>query len=82
MLHCSISFTRPLKGMRHCKENQNSQAKLRVSDLIQLKYEFAGWGCISVHTHTHLPCLCMNSSQYRCIFTEHDHFAEFSKRYH
>lgn len=79
MLHCSVSFTRPLKGTRHSKENQNSQAKFRVSDLIQLKYEFVGWGCISVHTHRHLLCLCMNSSQYRYIFTEHDRFAEFSK---
>lgn len=69
MLHCSISFTRPLKGMRHSKENQNSQAKLRVSHLLKLKYEFAGWGRVSVHTRAHLLCLCMSSSQ-SCAFSQ------------
>lgn len=52
MLHCSINFARPLKGMRHSKENQNSQAKLRVSDLSWNMNLQAGdvYLCVLVHT--------------------------------
>lgn len=44
MLHCSSTFTRPLKGMRHYTENQNPQAKLGVSDFLKLKFEFTSLG--------------------------------------
>lgn len=53
MLHCSSTFTRPLKGTRRNTENQNPQAKLGVSDFLKLKFEFADLGiCICARACT------------------------------
>jgi len=75
-------FHKAFESMRHKTESQKPQAKLRVSDFLKLKFEFGGLGMCILHICAHLLCLCINRSQYRCIFTKHDHFACFSKWYH